>query len=332
MKISVLIPAYKSKKYIKQSIDSIIKQNYQNYEIIIGDDNPSKEFIEIIYLKKLVKSYKNKKIKLIRNKKNLGVCKNLYNLFKIAEGEIIFLMADDDILKNKTFAEYNKIFRMNPIFPEHLKITAFFKYPKNVVREIASFSKKNLIYNISESWMLFLKTFETAGQISGLAFRKKYLKVYPHRSHVFTTHIHSFAQVARDYDICFYRHQNIAVRVEKSQTRHISKIYNISPTLTWINMYKKIFKNNSKMYKWGLKHICSTNHVGLLQIKNYSTFEILINEIYILLKYWPKNFFNIFFWLIVIYCLIIPKSISRKIVDWTKENILSRKIVSKKNF
>lgn len=333
MKFSVLIPAYKSKKYIKHAVDSIIKQNYINYEIIIGDDNPPNELNEINFLKRLIRSYNNKKIKLIKNKKNLGVCRNLYNLFKVANGDVIFLMADDDILKKGTFIEYNQIFRKNlnvglitrPYF-------WFFKDPKNIVREINSISKKNLIFNISENWKLFYKTFETAGQISGLAFRKKYLKVYPHKSHVFTTHIHSFAQVARDYDICFYRHQNIAVRVEKSQTRHISKIYNISPTLTWINMYKKIFKNNLKLYKWGLKHICSTNHVGLLQIKNYSTYRILIYEIYILVRYWPKNILNIFFWFIVIYCLIIPRKISRIIVDWTKENILSRQIVKKKKF
>ena len=111
MKFSVLIPAYKSKKYIKYAVDSIIKQNYLNYEIIIGDDNPPNELNEINFLNRLIRSYNNKKIKLIKNKKNLGVCRNLYNLFKVANGDVIFLMADDDILKKRTFIEYNQIFR-----------------------------------------------------------------------------------------------------------------------------------------------------------------------------------------------------------------------------
>jgi glycosyltransferase involved in cell wall biosynthesis len=164
MKFSVLIPAYKSKKYIKHAVDSIIKQNYLNYEIIIGDDNPPNELNEINFLKRLIRSYNNKKIKLIKNKKNLGVCRNLYNLFKVANGDVIFLMADDDILKKGTFIEYNQIFRKNlnvglitrPYF-------WFFKDPKNIVREINPISKKNLIFNISENWKLFYKTFETAG-------------------------------------------------------------------------------------------------------------------------------------------------------------------------
>jgi glycosyltransferase involved in cell wall biosynthesis len=327
MKFSVLIPAYKSKKYIKLSIDSIIKQNYKNFEIIIGDDNPIDELDEIIYLRKLVNSYKNYKIKLVKNNKNLGVCKNLHNLFKYANGEIIFLMADDDILKKKVFINYNKIFCQNlnvglitrPYF-------WFFNDIKNVVREIKPFKNFNYICNIRTNWNIFFKAFETSGQISGLAFRRKAIKVFPHTNHIFTTHIYTFAQIARDNDICFYKHQNVAVRIEKSQTRHLTKIYNISPTSTWIKMYKKVFNNNSQLYKWGLKHICSTNHVGLLQIKNYSTYKVLIFEIFILIKHWPKNIFNVFFWLIVIYCAVVPKKISRKVVDWTKQNILSKSI------
>ncbi len=333
MKFSVLIPAYKSKNYIKLSIESIIKQNYHDFEIIIGDDNPYDELTEIMYLKQLVEKYKNFKISLIRNKKNLGVCKNLHNLFKKAKGDIIFLMADDDILKKNVFYHYEKIFKKNPNVG---LITRpyfwFFKDIKNIVREIKPFKNFNFITKIDSSWIIFFKAFETSGQISGLAFRKKSIQILPHKSHVFTTHIHTFAQVARDHEICFYKQQNVAVRIEKSQTRHISKIYNISPTLTWIKMYKSIFKNNLKLYRWGLKHICTTNHVGLLQIKNYSTFKILINEIFILIKYWPKNIFNIFFLSIVIYCFAVPKNISRKSVDWIKKNILFNNIKPKKNF
>ena len=210
MKFSVLIPAYKSKKYIKLAIDSIIKQNFHDFEIIIGDDNHYKDIIEINYLRDLKKRYKNFKIQLIRNKKNLGVCQNLHNLFKKARGEIIFLMADDDILKKNVFHDYKNIFQNNPNVG---LITRpyfwFFKDVNNIVREIKPLKRNNFITKIDKSWDIFYKAFETAGQISGLAFRKKCIKVLPHKSHVFTTHIHTFAQVARDHEICFYKYQNV---------------------------------------------------------------------------------------------------------------------------
>ena len=72
--------------------------------------------------------------------------KNLHNLFKYANGEIIFLMADDDILKKKVFINYKKIFFQNlnvglitrPYF-------WFFNDIKNVVREIKPFKNFNYI-------------------------------------------------------------------------------------------------------------------------------------------------------------------------------------------
>lgn len=38
-KISVIVPIYRSGKYIKDCIESICKQSYRNYEVILGDNN-----------------------------------------------------------------------------------------------------------------------------------------------------------------------------------------------------------------------------------------------------------------------------------------------------
>ena len=59
--ISVIITNYNKEKYIKKTIQSIINQNYKNFEIIIFDDCSSDNSI------KLIKKFK--KIKLIRNTK-----------------------------------------------------------------------------------------------------------------------------------------------------------------------------------------------------------------------------------------------------------------------
>lgn len=71
-KVSVIIPVYNSSKYLKECIDSVLNQTYKNLEVIIVDDKSTDNSIDII------NSYKDKRMKLIRLKKNSGVsiCRN----------------------------------------------------------------------------------------------------------------------------------------------------------------------------------------------------------------------------------------------------------------
>jgi glycosyltransferase involved in cell wall biosynthesis len=70
-KVDIILPVYNSKKYILTTINSIIKQNYKYWNLIIVDDCSDDGTYEI--LAKLKKKYSNnKKIFLYRNSKNKG--------------------------------------------------------------------------------------------------------------------------------------------------------------------------------------------------------------------------------------------------------------------
>lgn len=89
--ISVCMPTYNGEKYIKQQLDSILEQSISVDEIIISDDSSTDRTIEII------KSYKDKRIKLIENQKFKSPIFNLENALKHAQGDYIFLADQDDI-------------------------------------------------------------------------------------------------------------------------------------------------------------------------------------------------------------------------------------------
>ena len=94
-KVSVIVLTYKKFDRIKDNIDSILRQTYKNYEIIISDDgspNFDKAFIEDIIKKQDL----GEKFSIINREKNVGTVKNFNDAVKAASGDIIVPLAQDD--------------------------------------------------------------------------------------------------------------------------------------------------------------------------------------------------------------------------------------------
>lgn len=92
-KVSVIIPVYNSSKHIRECLDSVIKQTYKNLEIILVDDNSTDDSVEII------KSYNDKRIKLIESKENAGAAESRNKGVKEATGNYICFIDSDDFWK-----------------------------------------------------------------------------------------------------------------------------------------------------------------------------------------------------------------------------------------
>ena len=96
--VSIIIPYYKKNKYIEPAINSVIRQTYKNFELIIIYDDENKE--DLNFLKKIIK--KDKRIKLYINKKNLGAGMSRNKGIQLSKGSLIaFLDSDDLWLRNK---------------------------------------------------------------------------------------------------------------------------------------------------------------------------------------------------------------------------------------
>ena len=102
--VSVIMPYYKKRPFFKKSLDSVLLQKYQNIEIIIIYDD--EDLKELNYIKKIIG--KNKKIRLLLNKKNYGVSYSRNLGIKHAKGEYIaFLDCDDYWHKSKLITQLN---------------------------------------------------------------------------------------------------------------------------------------------------------------------------------------------------------------------------------
>ena len=96
--VSVITPYYKKKKFISQTINSVLQQTYSNFELIIIYDD--KNYSDLLFIKKITK--KDKRVKIIVNKKNIGAGKSRKKGIELSKGKFLaFLDADDYWNRNK---------------------------------------------------------------------------------------------------------------------------------------------------------------------------------------------------------------------------------------
>ncbi len=88
--VSVIIVNFNGQKWLKKCLDSLLDQTYNNFEIIFVDNNSSDDSIEF-----LEKNYQDKRIKIIKNEKNLGFAGGNNVGIKEAKGDYILFLNND---------------------------------------------------------------------------------------------------------------------------------------------------------------------------------------------------------------------------------------------
>ena len=121
-KVSIIIPVYNAEKFIGKTIESVLNQTYKNWEILIFNDKSKDNSLKII--KKY--SEKDKRIKVVDSKENVGVVAARNKLTEIATGEFIaFLDADDYWKQNKLEKQIKFMLKNNALISctEYTRVT-----------------------------------------------------------------------------------------------------------------------------------------------------------------------------------------------------------------
>ena len=108
--VTVVVPSYNSEKYIEDSLRSVLKQTYDNFEIIVIDDCSTDNTVEII------KSLKDNRIKLIVNTSNIGAALSRNKAIKNASGKYIAFLDSDDIWLPEKLEKQLKFMKENNYF------------------------------------------------------------------------------------------------------------------------------------------------------------------------------------------------------------------------
>lgn len=148
-KVTIIVPVYNAKKYIKRCIESILKQTYENFELLLINDGSKDNSIKILndYLKK------DKRIKVI-DKENEGVAKTRNLGIKKATGKYIMFIDNDDYIDPDYVETYIKI----AIDNNSDVVMGGYKRPNsqgNIIKEVILKDgklKKEMIYKICAPW------------------------------------------------------------------------------------------------------------------------------------------------------------------------------------
>jgi len=136
--ISIVIPFYNAEKFIKETINSVLNQTYNNIEILLINDGSTDNSLNI------VNSLKDDRIKII-NKNNSGVSSARNLGLSLAKGDYILFLDADDVLENdflekmveKLENNKNAVFCTSLVYEMNEDLTKILKISKGIYNNIA---------------------------------------------------------------------------------------------------------------------------------------------------------------------------------------------------
>ena len=106
--ITVLMPVFNGEKYLKDAIESILRQTFTNFEFLIINDGSVDSSVSII------ESFTDSRIRLVHNATNLGLIATLNKGIELAKGSFIARMDCDDISLAQRLEKELEVFKANP--------------------------------------------------------------------------------------------------------------------------------------------------------------------------------------------------------------------------
>jgi glycosyltransferase involved in cell wall biosynthesis len=106
--VTVLMSVFNGEKFLRVAIDSILDQVYDNFEFLIIDDASTDGSGALIY------SYRDPRIRCIRNEQNLGLTASLNKGIPLARGEFVARMDADDISSKDRLSQQVSFLDANP--------------------------------------------------------------------------------------------------------------------------------------------------------------------------------------------------------------------------
>ena len=161
--ISIIVPVYNVEKYIENCLDSLLKQTYENFEIILIDDGSTDSSLTICGFYEL----KDPRV-VVYSQKNQGVSIARNRGLSIAKGSYITFVDSDDIVDSR----YLEILYRN-IKTENADISMC-TWTHNITSAIDD--KSIITWNVEETFFQYLRAHIINGNVYAKLYKRRILE------------------------------------------------------------------------------------------------------------------------------------------------------------
>jgi glycosyltransferase involved in cell wall biosynthesis len=309
---SVCIPSYNSSSIIGDTLKSLLAQTFTDFECLVVDDASTDGTREVVL------SFDDPRIRFIPNARNVGYAGNFKRCRDLAGGTYVFYLANDDILSplalQRTYEAFQSASDVAVVTRPYYWFETDPAVPVRVVPPLDP-ARPRIVSSEDIDDEALRSVLDSVGQISGLAFRRDVFNG-PFPAEIFTAHIYPFLTIWRSHRAVFLNEYHLAARVGHSQTRHLSSIYDLSPTWTWVRMFETVFPEEryARLRHVGIDHV-ARHAEGLVQIRCYARYRYFLREVAVMLRARPKNLISWKFLAYACALAVLPARLIIRAVD-----------------
>ena len=169
-KVSVCIPTYNYGSYIAETIESVLSQDFTDFELLIIDDNSTDSTVSVVE----PYTHRDPRVKFIVNPKNLGMVENWNYCLDQAQGEYIKYVFGDDLL-----ASPDALGRMVALLDADSSVSLvcsarnFINDRSEIIKIVSRFEKTGILPGTDVINLCLIKQGNLIGEPSVVMFRKR---------------------------------------------------------------------------------------------------------------------------------------------------------------
>ena len=267
-KVSIGLPLYNTGKYLKQTIESILDQTFEDFELIICDNASTDNSAEI------VKEFKDKRIRFYQNDKEIPGVENWNKCVDLAKGELVALFHSDDVYEPTIIEEEVAAFKKNPSLGAVFTLGNWIDENGKKVGEFTldPYLKGKTVFNFYEMLTHLLRGASTIMVCPTVMVPKKiYQEVGKYRQIKWVFDYEYYLRILEKYDIAIINKNLINYRkhAEQGTANWLNKRTEMDETFNLIDKFLKKYKDSPL-----LKEHLSKDSIKIYEARKMNDFSM----------------------------------------------------------